>query len=184
MAIERIERKPETTPIQEAYRAEHGRWHARVEVLVTALCMGRTGRGESIYAFEVSALPPHPGDQAEERFTLDAFGRPVPWQIIPAWHRHGEDKREQIGRLADDARAELVEQVNQIHGRALTAERWSTVADLVMQTPALIAWLVSQRLLPKPPVDPLRAERARRSGISEAERQANAEALAGSLRGA
>lgn len=123
-----------------------------------------------------------------------------PMGYVYAWRRcHGELDGKTEDRQASDGRAFLVKTrrrkasqavQDRIQERAaemvvelyaltgVPAGKWAPLVQRVMASADLMALIEARGFLPKRPESREQAERARRSGISDAQRKANAEELA------
>lgn len=130
--------KSTPTPTHDAIM---GAWRARIETLVTCLCIGGTH-----YAREVSRPTVIPGaDPVPIERRDPKTGEPVSWWVLPVDYQATPERMASLTRQGDEARAELVVQTG------IPAKHWYALATEVMASRRLLAYLEGLRLIPPRP---------------------------------
>jgi len=146
------------------YAMDH--WRASCATWVNDLCMHGVRPTGYVYAWR--RCHGELDGRTEERRTEDG-------RVILVKTRRRKAGRAVQDRIQERA-AEMVAELYELTG--VPVGKWAPLAQLVTANPELMALIEARGFLPKRPESRARAERERRSGVTEAQRQANATALA------
>jgi hypothetical protein len=141
-------------------------WRATCAVWINDLCMHGVKPMGYVYAYR--RCHGELDGNTEERKASD--GRM--FLVKTRRRKAGQATQDRIQERA----AEMVAELYELTG--VPVGKWAPLVQRIMASPDLMALIEARGFLPKRPDNQAQAERERRSGITESQRQANADAIA------